>query len=194
MDLTLSNVMGLVALTLRNPRGAAQAILRVPLPMVWRWGALILMAALSAVVMQGVQALLPPQVMPDGTVSEPVPPVIWAVMVAVGMSMTVFLIHSVGRWRGGKGELADAVILVAWLQFIQLLAVLVQVLLMYLLPVAVPLAELGGVLLFVWLLVHFVAEMHGFRSLGLVFLGILMTFVAAVLVLTFVLMSLGVTP
>lgn len=194
MDLTLSNVMGLVALTLRNPRAAAQTILRVPLPMVWRWGALVLMATLSAVVMQAVQALLPPQVLPDGTVSQPVPPVIWAVMVAVGMSMTVFLIHAVGRWRGGRGELADAVILVAWLQFIQLLAVLVQVLLMTLLPVAVPLAEIGGVLLFVWLLVHFVAEMHGFRSLGLVFLGILLTFVAAVLALTFVLMSLGVAP
>lgn len=194
MDLTLSNVMGLVALTLRNPRAAAQTILRVPLPMVWRWGALILMATLSAVVMQAVQALLPPQVLPDGTVSQPVPPVIWAVMVAVGMSMTVFLIHAVGRWRGGRGELADAVILVAWLQFIQLLVVLVQVLLMTLLPVAVPLAEIGGVLLFVWLLVHFVAEMHGFRSLGLVFLGILLTFVAAVLALTFVLMSLGVAP
>jgi hypothetical protein len=107
-------------------------------------------------------------------------PFFWAGMVAFGMVMTAILAHFVGRWRGGKGELADAVILIAWLQFIQLLLVVVQLILLVALPVAAPIVEIGSLFIFLWLLVNFVAEMHGFRSLGLVFLGVIITFVVAV--------------
>ena len=192
MDLTLSNVAGLVAMTLRAPRLAARALLRVPLPLSGRWVALVLMAVLSAVLMQGLQALLPPAVAPDGTVLEPVGPFVWAGMVAVGMVLTALLVFVVGRWRGGTGELPDAVILVAWLQFIQLLVVAVQMLLILILPLLVPVVEIGGVILFLWLLVNFVAEMHGFRSLGLVFLGVIITFIGFVFGMSLLLMLLGV--
>jgi len=192
MDLTFANVAGLVAMTLRDPRGAARAILRVPLPLSARWVALVLMAVLSALLMQGLQALLPPPVAPDGTVLQPVGPFVWAGMVAVGMVLTALLVFAVGRWRGGRGELPDAVILVAWLQFIQLLVVALQMVLMLILPLLVPVLEIGGVILFLWLLVNFVAEMHGFRSLGLVFLGVIITFVGFVFGMSLLLMLLGV--
>ena len=100
----------------------------------------------------------------------------------------------VGRWRGGRGELADSVILVAWLQFIQLLIVVVQLVVLVALPVLAPIVEVGAVLIFLWLLVNFVAEMHGFRSLGMVFLGIVLTFVLAVFGMTILLMLIGVAP
>ena len=83
-------------------------------------------------------------------------------------------------------------ILIAWLQFIQLLVVAAQILLMIVLPAVAPVLEIAGVILFLWLLVNFVAEMHGFRSLGLVFLGVIITFVGAVFVLSLLMMSLGV--
>ncbi|MEN9411461.1 MAG: hypothetical protein RL216_3435 [Pseudomonadota bacterium] len=192
MDLSLGNIAGLVALTLRDPRGAARVILRVPLPLSGRWAALVLMAVLSAVLMQALQALLPPPVAPDGTTLTPVGPFFWAGMVAVGMVLTSLLVFAVGRWRGGRGELPDAVILIAWLQFIQLLVVAAQILLMIVLPAVAPVLEIAGVILFLWLLVNFVAEMHGFRSLGLVFLGVIITFVGFVFGMSLLLMILGV--
>jgi hypothetical protein len=88
--------------------------------------------------------------------------------------------------------LPDAVILIAWLQFIQLLVVAAQILLMIVLPAVAPVLEIAGVILFLWLLVNFVAEMHGFRSLGLVFLGVIITFVGFVFGMSLLLMILGV--
>ncbi|MBD1205843.1 MAG: Yip1 family protein [Rhodobacteraceae bacterium] len=192
MTLTYANLAALVRLTLTQPRAAAQAVMRVPLPMAGRWSALLLMATLSALLMQVLSLLLPPTLGPDGQELRPVGPLVWAGMVTVGMMITAGLAHSVGRWRGGKGEFPDAVILVAWLQFLQLLLVAVQIVVMLLLPMLAPVIEIGGVLLFLWLLVNFVAEMHGFRSLGLVFLGVILTFVGAVFALSLLMMSLGV--
>lgn len=192
MQLTVGNLAGLVRLTLTDPRLAARAVMAQPLPVQARWGALILTAVLSAFLMQAVTALLPPLPGPDGEAVTPIGPAIWAGMVASGMVMTVLLVHHVGRWRGGSGQLGDAVLLVAWLQFIQLLTVLLQIVVMLVLPFAAPLVEIGGVLLFLWLLVHFVAELHGFRSIGLVFLGVVVTFVAAVFTLSALLLMLGV--
>ena len=194
MTLTFANIAALVRLTLTQPRAAAAAVMRLPLPMSGRWSALLLAAALSAMLMQVLAAMLPPAVGPDGQALRPVGPLVWAGMVTVGMMITAGLAHSVGRWRGGKGEFPDALILVAWLQFLQLLLVAVQILLMAVLPALAPLAEIGGVLLFLWLLVNFVAEMHGFKSLGMVFLGVILTFVATVFALSIVMMSLGFGP
>ena len=191
MELTVANLSGLVRLTFRRPREAAQVVMRQPLPMQARWAALALMAVMSAFLMQGMAALLPPAVAPDGTELQPVGPFFWAGMVAFGMLMTAVLAFVVGRWRGGKGELADAVILIAWLQFIQLLLVVLQLILLVALPVAAPLVEIGSLVIFLWLLVNFVAEMHGFRSLGLVFLGVIITFVVAVFALSLLMVSLG---
>ena len=192
MDLTVGNLRLLVALTLRDPRMAARTVMRVPLSLQGRWLALALMAVLSALLMQVMGSLLPAPTGPDGEALPQVSPFFWAGMVATGMVMTAVLAHVVGKWRGGRGELADSVILVAWLQFIQLLVVALQIAVMLVLPPVAAVLEVGGVLLFLWLLVNFVAEMHGFRSLGLVFLGVLLTFFGFVFLMSLVLMMLGV--
>jgi hypothetical protein len=192
MEMTLANVTGLVRLTIAKPREAAQVVMRLPMTLQDRWAVVALMAVLSAFLMQAMAALLPPTVGPNGEVFQPVGPFFWAGMVAIGMVITASLAFAVGRWRGGKGELADAVILIAWLQFIQLLLVVLQLVLLVTVPVLTPVVEIGAVLLFLWLLVNFVAEMHGFRSLGLVFLGVIVTFVAAVFAMSILLMMMGV--
>jgi hypothetical protein len=70
--------------------------------------------------------------------------------------------------------------------------VVLQLVLLVTVPLLTPVVEIGAVLLFLWLLVNFVAEMHGFRSLGLVFLGVVVTFVVAVFSMSLLLMMLGV--
>jgi hypothetical protein len=192
MEMTLANVAGLVRLTFANPRQAAQLVLRLPMTLQDRWAVVALMAVFSAFLMQAMAALLPPTLGPNGEELQPVGPFFWAGMVAIGMVITASLAFAVGRWRGGKGELADAVILIAWLQFIQLLLVALQLVLLVTLPVLTPVVEIGAVVLFLWLLVNFVAEMHGFKSLGLVFVGVIVTFVAAVFAMSLLLMLMGV--
>jgi hypothetical protein len=194
MDLTLSNLLALARLTVQSPRLGAQAVMRLPLPGNARWAAMLLLAVMSALLMQGMTYVLPP-VGPNGEPVEPVGPFFWAGMVAGGMVLTTVLVHRIGKWRGGTGRFDDALILVVWLQFIQMLLVVVQLVLLFVLPPAATLVEVLAVALFLWLLTNFVAELHGFRSLGLVFLGVILTFVASVFVMSILLlpfMSLGV--
>ncbi|MEY4697348.1 MAG: hypothetical protein RIT14_1776 [Pseudomonadota bacterium] len=187
MDLNVTSLISLLSLTLRDPRGAARALMALPLADGARWATVVLMAVLSALAMQ-LMTVLAPVVGPDGQRVEPMGPVVWAVMVGLGMVMTAGLVHHVGRWRGGQGRFGDALILVAWLQFVQLVLVLLQLVLMFVLPPVVVLVEVLSVGLFLWLLTHFVAELHGFRSVPLVLAGVLGTFVAVVLVLSLVLL------
>ena len=192
MDLTLSQMAALVKLTLQRPREAARVVMRIPLPLQARWGVIALMAVLSALLMQAMVMLLPQPVGPDGAALRPIGPFFWAGMVAFGMVVTALVAHALGRRFGGKGELADAVILIGWLQFIQLLMVVLQLLVMVVLPLAAPVVEIVAVVLFLWLLVNFVAEMHGFRSLGMVFLGVILAFVGIVMAMSLLLVLLGI--
>jgi hypothetical protein len=89
------------------------------------------------------------------------------------MVASVFAIWRLGRARGGQGGMDDSVALVAWLQFVMLVLQVATLAAQVLVP---PLAGLLGLVevgLFFWLLVNFVAELHGFRSLVATFVGVL---------------------
>lgn len=187
MELSLGAFVELLKLTFRAPRAAASALMKAQLPDGARWAALILMAVTSAIVMHAVSSLTP-MVGPDGEVVPMPGPFFWAAMVGFGMSMTALLAYGVGRWRGGRGTLPDAVLLVAWLQVVQLVLVAAQLVLLLVLPPLAGLLELASVVIFLWLLTAFVAEMHGFPSTGRVLAGVLVTFGAVVLVMTVFLM------
>lgn len=186
MDVTFSTFASLVRLTLRSPREAAGLLLRLGLSAQSAWSALALLAVASALVMSGVSALTP-MTGPEGE-AMPVPgPFFWAGMLGFGMAVTALLMQGVGRWRGGSGTLPGAVLLVAWLQVIQLGLVFVEILLLGLLPPLAGLVEIASVVIYLWLLTHFVAELHGFRSVGLVLGGVLATFLVMVVVMALVL-------
>ena len=183
MNLTVGGLVALLKLTFQSPREAAAVLMRLPLPDAARWGALVLMAVTSALVMYGVSAAAP-MVGPEGEVIATPGPFFWAGMVGFGMAMTALLAHAVGRWRGGRGTLPDAVLLVAWLQVVQLTLVAVQMVLLLVVPPLAAVLEIGSVVIFLWLLTNFVAELHGFQSLGRVFAGVIITFVVMVIVMT----------
>lgn len=187
MDVTVGGLIGLFKLTFQAPRRAAALIMQAGLPDSARWAALVLMAAASAIVMSAVAAMSP-TIGPDGEAVAMPGPFFWAGMVGFGMGVTALLVYGVGRWRGGRGSLPDAVLLVAWLQAVQLALVLVQMVLLVVMPPLAFLVEVASVVIFLWLLTNFVAELHGFRSAGMVLAGVIVTFVVMVLVMTVVLM------
>ncbi|NUB43815.1 YIP1 family protein [Fertoebacter nigrum] len=189
MELNLGNLLRLARFTVQNPQRGAQAVLAINPPDQARWLAFLLTAALSAIMTALSVALLPPDLRAamGGQLANPL---VSAALQAGVLLLAVQAIHHVGRWRGGTGTFADALLLVVWLQFILLCLQAVQLVAQVLLP---PLADMVGIfalVLFFWLLTNFVTALHGFRSRLAVFGGIiavtvLLAFALAILLIPF---------
>ena len=107
--------------------------------------------------------------------------------------LTAGAIHFIGRSFGGIGTCAGALALVVWMQFLLQLLQLLQQLLFLLVPVLADLMGFASILLTLWLLVHFVAELHGFRRIGFVVLGVFLSFLAIGMLVSMALYPLGIS-
>lgn len=179
--------------TLRNPRAGARFVIGLGLSANTGWSSLILSAILSTM-LTSVAVLMSPQGLDPTMLMMFGNPIRLAIIQVVVLSVGVLLVQTVGRWFGGKGSLASTVVLMSWLEIILIALQLVQTAAMVLLP---PLAEvigLFGFVLFLWLLVQFVAELHGFESAWKVLGAILVTVFAVSLALAVFLVGLGGVP
>ena len=157
--------------TVANPRGAARAVLALELPMSTLWLALALLAVLSTLLTLASLALSPYAGDP-ALLAMLAQPLLLAGFDLAVLVMSVHLMHTVGKMAGGRGRLAGALALMVWLQVILLIVQAAQLVTQPLVP---PLADgigLVGFAVLVWLLTHFVAELHGFASLGKVLAGL----------------------
>lgn len=185
MELTPAFLMRMVRETLLAPRAGAAAVLNFGFAPIVGWLSLLLMAVMSTILTHVSFALMSSESREiwSGAMGSPVRT---AMLQWVVLLISVHAIHKIGRWRGGNGTLEGAVVLVAWLQFILLCVQVAQLVLQALVP---PLSDIVGVLglvLFLWLLTNFTAELHGFKSLALTFLGILITIFCVAIMLGFV--------
>lgn len=187
MDLSLSTLLSMARFTVQNPREGARMVMGANLPMAARWVALALMAVISAILAHLAFALMPGEVR-EAMAGAMASPLTSAVMQGALMLAAVFVIHWVGRWRGGTGTFEDALILMIWLQFILLILQVVQIVTQVLIPPASVLVGYVSVGIFMWLLSNFVAELHGFKSVLMTFLGVLLTLLAVGFILALVLM------
>ena len=178
--------------TVQLPRAGARAVINLALPASAGWVALGLMAVISAAMAAALYAAFP-------IPADEAAPLFWAMeqilsnplqlagVQAVVLAIGAVLTYRIGKAFGGAGRLADAVALLAWLEFILLLLQIAQTAAMAFSP---PLSEaigLFGFVLFLWLLSNFTAELHGFSSVFATFLGIVgsvigLSFAAAVVV------------
>jgi hypothetical protein len=111
-------------------------------------------------------------------------PLNWALIQVSGMFFAAFVITVAGQWFGGTGTLAGSMAVLAWMQFILLLVQLAQLVITLLLPIFAQPIFLAVAMLSIWLMVNFVAELHGFSSLIKVFFGILGTGFALIMALS----------
>lgn len=164
--------------TLRDPRSAARQILLMGVPLQARWMALVLMAVGSALLTHiGMAMMMSADEM--GAAFAMPSPVATAMTQLMVLVLSAALATTVGRWRGGTGRFADALLLIVWLQFVLLALQVLQMVLLLLLPPLGMFVGYASVGIFFWLLTCFVAELHGFRSLGLTFLGVILTVIGA---------------
>ncbi|ABD55273.1 YIP1 family protein [Jannaschia sp. CCS1] len=176
--------------TIRDPRGSAAEVLRLAPPRPALWLAFALMITLSLMMGEVVSMIAaPPETGPLTGQSA----LVLGLIQAAFLFLTVFAITHIGRAFDGQGHFDGALALITWLQFVFLLIQLLQLVLLLIAP---PLAALLTVLaigLFLWVLVNFIAELHEFQSVSMVFVMTLVSFVSIIFLISLVLTVLGFT-
>ncbi|PZX18469.1 Yip1-like protein [Palleronia aestuarii] len=191
--LSFSTLLPLAGETLRAPRRTFARLMELPVGREALWQALLLVVVLSILLAEATNLLLF-AAETDGPAGPGfAAPFIFGAIQFVVLLSTVFLIDGVGRKFGGTGDLRGALLAVTWLQFIMVCLQVVQSVVILLVPSLGALVVTAGLVLFLVLLTCFVAELHGFSSLGRVFGMILFVLVGVGLALSLIATLAGVT-
>lgn len=190
--MSLNLLLPMALASIRQPREAFGRLLRLDLPAGVLWQALLLVVVISVLMAEATALLVRPDPAPDNAIVVPVPFVFGAIQFAV-LALTVLAIDRIGRAMGGSGTLPGALLAVVWLQFVMICLQVVQSLVIILIPPLGGLIVMGGLVLFLYLLTNFIAELHGFTSRGRVFGMIVFVLIGVALALSFLLTLLGVT-
>lgn len=185
-------LIGMAMQTLPEPRKIAREVLALDFPRAALWQAFVLFAVLRTGLAVAFSMLAEPAPQVQGTFLAQ--PLTLGIGESLFLLFAVFASYRVGRAFGGRGSFDQALLWVIWLQWLLFLVEFAVVLLMLVAPGLSFLLALLTVFLTFWVPSYFIAEMHGFTSVGLVFVVTLLTLFVAVIVFSFVLALLGVTP
>jgi hypothetical protein len=192
MILSLQTLLPMVWRTITNPREGAEEVLALGVPRQALWTILLLVLVLSIILGQITTLLVAAATGTEGT-GPLANPIVTGVLQLALLLVAIFAIHRIGRAFGGTGSLDEAILLIAWLQFVMVCIQVVQTGLMLVLPPLASIVGILGLVLFMWLLTNFVAVIHGFRSLGQVFVMILVSMFVMAFILSIFLTLAGVT-
>ncbi len=103
----------------------------------------------------------------------PSSPFILALVFWGSLVFMVFGAHYIGRMFGGQGHFGDSLTAIVWLQVVVTILQFGQLVMLMISPGFAGLAGIALFIYMVYLLVTFVAEVHGFKSVGMVFLGLI---------------------
>ena len=183
-------LLGMALQTIPEPRKVARDVLSLAyLPRAALWQAFALFAVLSTGLGVAATVLFPPDPMLAGSLLGD--PLRMGLVESASLVITVFLIYWVGRAFGGHGSFAQAILTVIWMQYVAVLLQFVVLVLALFAPGLAALAALVSVGVSFWILSHFIAEMHGFRSAALVFATIVVLILALAVVLSFLFALIG---
>jgi hypothetical protein len=182
--MTLDTIQDLLRATISNPRAAAARLKALDLPVQTGWTAMLLVSVASAF-LGFIGFMASPAQGDPGVAAMFGSPLRTALIQFSVLALTGFLAYWVGRRFGGTGTLAQALVLVAWVQVPPIALQIVQLVVMVLAPGLAPLVGIVGFALYAVLLTLFVAELHGFRSGVAVFFGILVVGFLVALVAAF---------
>lgn len=186
MTFTFGALLDGIVLTLRSPRAGARAAIGFGLSTGDGWAALWLTAVVSTL-LSSISLMLLPVPMEPALALLFGDPLRLAMMQVAVLSIGVLLVHGIGRRFGGKGNLAETLAVISWLEAILVVVQAVQLLAMIALPALADVLGWFGFVLFLWLLAQFVAELHGFASAWKTLAGILAIGIALSLTLAFLL-------
>jgi len=191
--LTLPALLRLAWSTIIGPREGAVTVLSVapPIRALWLMFAIVVTLTLFTGEVVGLMSDLPE----EGDVAEAYnSPLLLGMVQAAFLCIMVFAVHHIGGWFGGTGRFEEALLLVVWLQFIFVCLQVVQIAAMIVLPPLADLLPIVAIGLFLWLLVNFIAVLHGFTSIGMVFVMTIVSGIGVVFALSLILTILGLVP
>jgi len=191
MPMTAQDLLQTGRLTLQDPRRAARVVMSWPFSVVELWGVLGLAAIISALVSEALVMQAPEGVDPVLAIMMG-SPIAFAAIQFGGLALLVTLTYGVGRQFGGKGSFVGALALMGWLQTILVVLQVAQIVALTLLPPLAVIISLMSLVLFVWLMTSFTAELHGFTSLVKTFFGMVAAFFGmSVLLALFLVLVMG---
>lgn len=178
--------------TLRDPQSVARALIGAGLSPEARWTAVALVAVLSVIGLKLALWVTPEaQAAVFSLLADPwlgLPFQILAIVLLAGVMVMA------GRVQGGEGGFADALVLVAWIEFVMVIAQALQIVTLLILPPLSLMVSIGSLVLFIWLMVHFTAALHRLPGLGRVLIALIGGFVILVVVAATVVGMLGLAP
>ena len=173
-------------LTLKDPRQGARVVLGWPFSVGELWLVLVLTAIVSALLAEFLVAQTPEGVDPVLTAMM-ASPVWFAAIQFFGLAVLTAMVFGIGRQFGGTGGFAGALALIGWLQSILIVLQVAQIAALLVMPPLALIISLISLVLFLWLLTSFTAELHGFRSLGRTFVGLIGVFLGVTVILSVIL-------
>lgn len=192
MNFTLKDLIEAAIDTVRSPKTGARRIMAINMPRRQRWEFLLLIV-IASIILAELTLILGGGNAEDFLGGSAIGnPIILGAVQLFFLFMLVRGVHFIGKMAGGTGTLDDVILLVVWLQFILICLQVVQTIAFVVFPLLAAMIGLASVGLFFMLLTHFVAEVHGFKSLGRVFFAILVSLVGFAIFLSFPLSLLGI--
>ncbi|PHQ97730.1 MAG: YIP1 family protein [Marinosulfonomonas sp.] len=192
MSLNLASLIKDAVDTIRDPREGARKVMAREMERRQRWETLLLIAVLSAVfafISISLSTNLSDAQLDDVARMNPFVLGLSQIFVLVVM---VFAIHLIGGIAGGEGSLDDAILLVAWLQFVLICLQVLQIIAAVVMPFVAVVIGLVGLFVVFRLLTVFVAELHGFRSTVSVFIAVLVVMIVLATVISLVFGAFGI--
>ncbi|WP_170570368.1 Yip1 family protein [Ruegeria atlantica] len=175
----------LAVLTLFNPASAARELLAMRLGREALWLGFCLAVVLNGLVQFGFENLLP---VPEGLEVAPPEPIFISLIrsgVLMMFSVTAFLV--VGRLLGGSATFSEIMTLTIWLQFLQIIAMFITLVLAIAIPFVMVLFLFATAIVSLYVTLHFLNEAHKFgtlwKSVGVLLLSALVA-VPIILALT----------
>lgn len=160
---SFQTLMEMVWRSITSPREGAAEVLALGLPMSAIWLSMALVSIISAMLTQLADLF--------NTSGEPAFAMLFNAPFAFVLVQFVSLVgfsaalNWIGRAMGGTGRFPEAAILMVWLQFILICVQVAQIVALLIMPFFGALIFLGSLCLALWLLVNFVAVLHGIQSL-----------------------------
>jgi len=194
--LTLGNLLRLARDTVSNPREGANTVLSFAPERQALWLMFVLVIVLSLLLREFVAVFAGFPM--DGPITGPMQgsTLVLGLVMAGFLYLTMHAVHRIGQFFGGTGSFEETALLVIWLQFILICLQVIQIATLFILPPVAGLITIVAIALYVWLLVNFIAVLHGFTSLGMVFVATLLSGFALLFAFSLVLtlLGLGVAP
>lgn len=187
MDLSLSNLFFLFKQTIRAPRNSARLLIDANIPPSVAWSALILITVLSTLT-----SYLFSSVFLASTINpEAIIPASPFLIVAMQLTVALVLImgvYAIGHMFNGEGSFNDVLIVMTWFQVVMFVVQLIQLILFFVLPPVGAFFSFISLALFFWLISHFIAEVHGFKSLILTLFMVIICMIIVGFILTYITM------